>query len=289
MVLGDQALHGVIGRGIAMGISTKLSCQRQHAGMLARAVVVDIHRSSALADQGQARGLMIRPMGAALVKRLRIAGLGKDGAGNPQVIGLAIVRGTAERQLLLREAETVCRTAFDHGQALEGLDGGAGIDCRRDGALGRHDMARRIDHSEGPAMAALDDAAAGDFGDHGIGNQASMGLPCAARRRDTREERATCAMRKNPERPAIALGAVARSTCGEQPDDEAHQILGGEGHDEHREIDRRIGAARQLPPDARSKPGEGQHRHLAEGGDHASHAGNIRPSTRNTMNTCAAR
>ena len=84
------------------------------------------------------------------------------------MLGLAIVRGAAQRDLLVGEAEVVGSPALDHRQALEGLDGGTRIDRRRDAALGCHHVTRTVDHGIGAAVAALDDVATGDFGDHGI-------------------------------------------------------------------------------------------------------------------------
>ena len=128
----------------------------------------------AMADQAEARILMEGPVGAAFIEVLGIAGLGQHGARHAQVIRLAIMGGAAQGDLFRREAETVRRATLDYRQALEGLDGGARIDRGGDGALGRDHVARRIDHRIGAAVAALDDAAAGDFGDHGIGHARSL-------------------------------------------------------------------------------------------------------------------
>ena len=88
-------------------------------------------------------------------------------------------------------------------------------------------------------MAAFDDAATGHFGDHRIGHD---GL--------------------------VSLFGVAGLRDREQPDDETHQILGQEGADEHGEVDGGIGTAGEFAADVGGEPGKGQHRDLAEGGDH---------------------
>ncbi len=88
------------------------------------------------------------------------------------MVRLAIVRGTAEGNLLVRKAEAVGGPALDHGQALEGLDGGARVDGGGDAALRSQDAACPVHHREGAAVAAFDDFAAGDFGDDRIDHDA---------------------------------------------------------------------------------------------------------------------
>ncbi len=98
--------------------------QRQHAGVLAGAVVVNGGAGLAVPDQCEARLLVEGPVRAACIEVFRTTTLREHRARHANVTGLAIVRGAAERDLLRREAETVCGAALYEGQALEGLDGG---------------------------------------------------------------------------------------------------------------------------------------------------------------------
>ncbi len=84
------------------------------------------------------------------------------------MLRLAIVRGAGKRDFLIREAEMIGGPAFDHRQALEGLDRRARIHGRRDAALGGDHAARGVHHAEGAAMAAFDNIAPRHFGDHRV-------------------------------------------------------------------------------------------------------------------------
>ena len=76
---------------------------------------------------------------------------------------LAAMRGAGERQLLLAEAVTICRTRFQERQRLERLDGGARKYRRRNVADGEHRLAVRVGDSDRAAMPALDQRPAHDF------------------------------------------------------------------------------------------------------------------------------
>ena len=129
-----------------------------------------MNRAAGLAVMDQrVMGLLLDgPMRAAFIELLAIARLGQHGAGDAHMLGLAVVRGTGQCDLLRGEAEAVGGAALDHREALEGLDRRARKHRRRDAAFGGHDVVLCIHHGKGAAMPALDDAAAHDFGDDGV-------------------------------------------------------------------------------------------------------------------------
>jgi hypothetical protein len=111
----------------------------QKSGVLARAVVVQRRRLDAGRRHATLDRFAIRPMRAAL-QRLDIEpGLGEDTGDQRGVLGLAIVRGASDCELVVAETELVGGAALDQRQGLQHLDGRA----RKDGPL---DIAERGDH-----------------------------------------------------------------------------------------------------------------------------------------------
>jgi hypothetical protein len=165
---GYGPLHRVIWLHIILWVNTQLLCERQHAGVFAGAVVVNLLAVMTFAHQGVVSILLDRPMGATLIQRLVVARLAQHRTRNPNMLRFAIVRGTGERDFLVDEPEAVGRTTLDHRNALKRLDGRTRIDGGGNAALGGHHMAALVDDAPGTAMAAFDNAAAGNFGDDGV-------------------------------------------------------------------------------------------------------------------------
>src|SRR3954466_13425187 len=69
-----------------------------------------------------------------------------------------------------------------------------------------------------------------------------------------------------PERPGIGLRPITRRRGREETDDDADEILDGEGGREHRKIEGRIGAPRERVADMLGKPGIGENGDLTRRG-----------------------
>jgi hypothetical protein len=73
------------------------------------------------------------------------------------------VAGAGQRQFGLGDVEGIGGAAFDQGNGLQRLDGGAGVDRALVVAGGQHHLALGIDHGQGGAVAAFHLRAAGHF------------------------------------------------------------------------------------------------------------------------------
>ncbi len=89
--------------------------------------------------------------------------LGQRRAGHADMALLAVMRGTGQRDLLIRHAEGFHNACLDGGQALERLDGGARKHRVADVPHRGQQLAAWPHDGNGAAMLALDDAAAGHF------------------------------------------------------------------------------------------------------------------------------
>ena len=102
-------------------------------------------------------------MRAAFERRGVEPGLGQHAGGGAHVLGLAVVRGAGERQLLGAEPEPVGGAAFHQRQRLQQLDRRARKHRPRDVAERDDARAVGVHHGDGAGMRRFDAAAAQDF------------------------------------------------------------------------------------------------------------------------------
>ena len=172
----DALLDRVVEADIAGCRLALVAGRRQHAGMLAGAVVVDGVRRLAGADQGVGRHLVIGEVRAAFQVGGGAADPVEPGGDQRGVAGLAVVGGAGERQFLVGDAEGVGGAGFDQRDRLERLDRGAGEDRLFEIAPMGDDMAVGIDDGRDAPVARLDHAAARDFDQDGRFGGAQLGV-----------------------------------------------------------------------------------------------------------------
>ena len=95
--------------------------------------------------------------------------LGQHGAGGRDMVRLATMGGTGERDLGRAEAEALGSTALDNRQALQRLDRRARIDRVLDVASRADHSATRPDNCVGAMMAAFDKTAPDHRGERCLG------------------------------------------------------------------------------------------------------------------------
>ncbi len=130
--------------------------EREHAGVLARAVVVD--RRGPLAPPPEllrGRGVA-RLVRAAAEHGLVQPGLGEDPPHGLQVKGLGAVGSGHDGELLLVEAEPLDQPLFDQGQKLDRFGRGANPGPPLRVAVATHHASSFVDHRRGHGMERLD-------------------------------------------------------------------------------------------------------------------------------------
>jgi hypothetical protein len=185
----------MVGLDIAARRLAEMTRRGEEASMLARAIAVQRRRFLAGMDERMGRRLVVRKMAAAL----QIVGTEIDAiepsADRFDVALLAVMRGAGEGKLGGAEPIMLGGATLDEGQGLKRLDRRAREDRPLDVAPAGDDGAGGVDDRGGAAMAALDEIAAQDLDEDGIGwvdlarHRARLVVtaerpPCRARRGD---------------------------------------------------------------------------------------------------------
>ena len=98
------------------------------------------------------------------------------------MLGLAAVRRAGQRELRVDQPEALGRAGGHQRQRLQALDGGARVDGAVDvAALAQHG-AGGVDDGERAAMEGLDDVAAPEFDEDGLGHARAPGIGAPIRR-----------------------------------------------------------------------------------------------------------
>jgi hypothetical protein len=83
------------------------------------------------------------------------------------------VRGTSERQFLIRQSKRISRATFDERNGLNGFQRRAGKDRALDISQTEPQASLRIGHGDRAAMDAFDEGPSCDLDKNGIGHDAS--------------------------------------------------------------------------------------------------------------------
>ena len=171
----DAGAHRLLHRMIAVDIVRSGDAEgfgdRQHAGVLAGAVVVDRRGLFAAGAQFFAGWGVARGVGAAFEIGDAQPEVAEERGDAGDVELLALVAGTGERQLLVGQMEPVDGAGGDQGERLHRLDRRAREHRPLDVAGRGDDGSLRIDDDEGAAVAVLDPVAADQLGEDGIGGK----------------------------------------------------------------------------------------------------------------------
>ena len=192
--LAHGLLHEMIAPCIAARINTGMTGKAQKAGMLARAIVVQLVWFAACPRLRNQHILLKAPVAPAFEIIFGQACRCNHPAGKRRMGRLARVGGAGKRQLFLAKSVTVCRSAFDERQGLHGFDGRAGKN-RCFHVPERHDLnAVTVINGNKTAVTAFDATAPCDFDQNRIGHRpfptACLIGPRHARCRQQRQARA---------------------------------------------------------------------------------------------------
>src|ERR1700693_5415389 len=108
---------------VAAWIEPQIDRCRKHAGMLARAIVVDGLGAPSGADQLPRRGFAYRPMGAAGKIAFIESRFGQKAPHRFEMNGIAAVRGASHGKLVLAKPKGIGSPALDERNGLQRLDG----------------------------------------------------------------------------------------------------------------------------------------------------------------------
>jgi hypothetical protein len=164
----DRSLDEMVIADIAMVIDAGMAGQAKEAGVLAGAIVaelVGLVAGTGLGDQYLCSELQWQPHSKSASLK---AGAACHVAGKLHVAGLAGMRGTGQRQLLVAKAVAVGGAGLDQRQRLHRLDRRAREHRGFDFAKAHHHRSVAIHHHGHAAMPAFNDLAAGDFNKDGV-------------------------------------------------------------------------------------------------------------------------
>ena len=122
----DGALHRMRRLNVVHRIGAGGACDAQETRVLAGAVVMKRAGHAALPRQRLRRGLVDRPVRAALQRACVEPGERQHACRRRNMAGLARMRRAGQRQFLGTQAIAVGSAGFDQWQRLEGFDRGAG-------------------------------------------------------------------------------------------------------------------------------------------------------------------
>ncbi len=158
----------MVRRLVAAGIEAEMKRGGEHAGMLARAVVVDRAGTPSAAQQLARRRLAQRPMRAASQFALRESRLAEQTPDRIEMDAVAAMGRAGDRKLLGVEIEHIGRAALHQRQRLQDLHGRARIDGSRHIAEREQALALRIGDGDGATVTALDETAPEDVDEHRV-------------------------------------------------------------------------------------------------------------------------
>jgi len=173
----DALLHRVSRLQIKIDRGPQVDRQRQHAGVLPGAVVVQGRGPLAALPEGAGGGPVVGIVRAALQRPLVETDRLENRADGADVERLAAVRSDHHGDLLVAEAEALRASRVDQRQNLRRLRGGAQHDRLRRFAGGRDASAQRVDHRDRPEVDGLDDLAAAHLDQRDIASGHAIHLP----------------------------------------------------------------------------------------------------------------
>ena len=154
---------------VAARIETEIDRGGEHAGMLARAIIVDGLRAASRLDQFARRLVAHRPMDAAGEIALIEPGLGQQAPHRRDMQIIAAMGGAGDRKLLIAEPERIGRPALDQRHGLQRLDRRAREHRPLDIAEREHEAAMSVGNGDRAGVAALDEGPSDHLDEHGIG------------------------------------------------------------------------------------------------------------------------